>query len=278
MRHDPENEMRRGGLRSDAGAHAERRNTHPGKDPRVPEEQRVHRVHGARPWRVVRLGAAGTGGAGVRWAGQKEAWMDSRLREQSDWTELGAGDAIDPSVPAGGSGEGGGIPATTISGEVPEARYRVASRSGSGARLAEWAGDGAHHKARARAVRQDGIFPTGRNLGGASVQSATQCGVPEDGGAVGTDAARFGSDRRAAQAGPAGAAGLSAHRQRASRRLGGSQRGLSHQCRRRGDAVAGGGVRGANQRAISAAGTGGDANTSFPSAYWAFTPTTARNM
>ncbi len=33
MQHDPENEVRRGGLRPDASAYAERRNTHPGKIP-----------------------------------------------------------------------------------------------------------------------------------------------------------------------------------------------------------------------------------------------------
>ena len=95
----------------------------------------------------------------------------------------------------------------------------------------------------------------GRSL----AQSAPQPAVPEAGGQLGADAARCDRDWRAAQPRSARAAWFSAHRHGASRRLAWGQRGVSHQRRGFRNAMAGSGLREQNQRAIYAAGVGGDA-------------------
>ena len=92
-------------------------------------------------------------------------------------------------------------------------------------------------------------------------RTCTTCAAATDTGSwrrSGTDAAHRHPDRGAAPTQSAGPARLSAHRHRAPRRLEWSQRGVSHQCRGCGDAVAGGGLCGPDQRATSAASIGGD--------------------
>jgi len=75
----------------------------------------------------------------------------------------------------------------------------------------------------------------------------------------------------------AGTARLSPHRHSSSVRLERSQRGVPHQCRGCGDAVANGGLRGPDQRAALYGRCWKPCCTSFPSGFWASTPTTARS-
>src|ERR1035437_9257455 len=262
---DPENVKRRGVPRPNANTYAERRRAHRGTDSRVPQGQRGHRVPRPEAGRIVRLGAASLGGTGVCHAGQEAARSGAGLHRQDDRAEPTPGHTVDPQVPRRRSCGSGALPAAALPGEVQQSRRGAAGRSGPSARLAERAGDGAHHAARTPTVRQGRICAAGGNLRGASVQSARQRRVPQTGGEMGADASHSQQHRGAAQTRSAGTARFSTHRHRTPRRLERSQRGVSHQCGGRGDAVAGSGLRGPDQRATSPARVGGDlASVSLP--------------
>src|SRR5712691_273868 len=265
IQEDAEDVKRWGVPRPDAITYAERRSADPRTDPRVPAGQRSHRVPRPKPGRFVRLGRARVGGPGVRRARQEAERSGAGLHRQGDGIEPAPGDAIDPQIPRRRSGRNGAIPAAALPGEIHQPRRGAAGRSGSRARLAERAGDGVHYAARTPGVRQCRVCAPGEDLGGASVQPERQRRVPQAGGEMGADPSDSHQHRGAAQTGSARTARLSAHRHRAPRRLERSQRGVSHQCRGCGDAVAGSGLRGADQRAPSAAGAGGDlASVSLP--------------
>src|SRR5450759_2246669 len=137
-------------------------------------------------------------------------------------------------------------------------RCAPAGSGGSCPRAVERAGDVLHSAARVRAVWQGGICASGADLGVSSVQSAQRSAVPQAGRRIPAHAAHSGIHRGTPQAGPAGAAGLSAHRYGASGRLGRQQGGLSHQCGGYGHTVAGSGMREPDQRSVSASGAGRD--------------------
>jgi hypothetical protein len=86
-------------------------------------------------------------------------------------------------------------------------------------------------------VRTSSLCAAVIDLGGAPIPAAQQLGIPETQHPLPTHAPDADSDRRAAQTAAARGTGVSAHRHRAPRRSTGTQRALSHQCRRRSDAV-----------------------------------------
>src|ERR1019366_7670028 len=255
---DPENVKGQGVPRPDANTYAERRIADLGADPGVPQGQRDHRVPRPEPGRIVRLGGTSLGGPGVCHAGKEAARNGSSLHRQGDRLEPTPDHAVDPQVPRRRSGGSGELPAAALPGEIQEAGGGAAGGSGPCAWLAERAGNGAHYAARTPTVRQGRVCASGGNLRGASVQSAGQRGVPQTGGEMGADASQCHQHRGAAQTRAAGTARFPTHRHGAPRRLERGQRGVSHQCGGRGDAMAGSGLRGADQRAISAAGVGGN--------------------
>ena len=224
---DRENGGGGGGLRPDANTHAERRCTHPGTDPRVPQRQSIHRIHRPKPSRVVRICAAGVGRSGVRPAGQEAAGSGSGLPEQGHRAEPAADDATDSQIPPGGRGGSGSVPPAAFSGQIHQRRRGAMGGSGPRPRLAQRAGHRAPFQAGVRAVRTGRPCAPGGDLGRTPVPLAGQRAVPEAGGEVGAHAAQRGYHRGAAQAGSARASGVPAHRHGTPRRRGGRQGGCT---------------------------------------------------
>src|ERR1017187_9638520 len=124
--------------------------------------------------------------------------------------------------------------------------------------MVEWAGHAAYFGAGIYVLRQAGVCTPGQDFQRPSVQPASECRVPQAGGRVQAHAGDGGEHRGTEAPGAGGTGGVSASGHGASGRLGRRQGGLPYQCRGRGNAMAGGGVRKPDQRSLSAAGAGGD--------------------
>jgi len=248
-----------GMLRPDASTYAECRESEPGADPGVSSVQPGHRVCREAAKRGVRLGGRGSGGPRVCGTKQKRTGLDPWLYREDNRPERVANDAAGEGVSGQRKGGNEAVPAAQVRQAVQRRRPGVAGRSGSGTRMVEWSGHALHSETGVRTVQQAGICATVADLSRASVQPAPEPALPQAGGGVREDSTESGVDRRTEEAGSARTAGLSPGRYGTSRRLGGSQRRVSHQCRRHGDAMASSGLHEQDQRTVCAAGIRSDA-------------------
>src|SRR5580658_8424934 len=197
-----DHEMRVSGpgvLRPDADTHAEQREPDAPTDQRFFKGQRGDRLQRGQPGGSVRLGGAGAGGPRVPGAEQKGPGSDSRLRGEGHRAEHSAGDTAHPEVQEHGPCDLAVLPAAAVPAQIHRTGHRAVSPGGPRARAAERTGHTVHPEARAREVRQGGVWAIGGNLGVTSVQPAPEHELPETGGDVRAHASHPGLYRRAAQ-------------------------------------------------------------------------------
>src|SRR5437867_7569536 len=166
------------GMQADASAHAECRESKPRADAGVSELQR-DRIFRRSASGSLRMDRAGLDCAGVWAPGKEGARADPRLCRESDGEEHFANDPADPELPGYRKGGGESLPAAQVRQHLHRGGRGAAGGGGSGTPTVERAGHVLHSAARVEAVWSDSVRAAGGDLGGASVQSAAQRGVPQ---------------------------------------------------------------------------------------------------
>lgn len=201
MQDDHENGMIGGVLRPDANTHAERGRTHTRGDQGVLEGQRGDQLRRPEPKGGIRVDSGHPGGAGVHATKQEATGSDSSLGGKDDGAEQRASDPVGADVQRHRAGGGKSLPAPGVSTEIQRARHRSASRGRPGTRMLKRAGDETHFGTRACRVRQSRVCPPSPNLGGTSVQSASQRSLSTTSRAIPIHQADSSEHRRAEAAG-----------------------------------------------------------------------------
>ena len=157
-------------------------------------------------------------------------------------------------------------------------RYRSLGRGRRGARRPLGPGRASYSRTRIRGLRQGRLSTIGLHLGLPHLQPAAHPRLSRTPRAPHQNSRRGGEHRRAAQARSARSARLLAGRHRAPGRHRNQQGAVSHQRRRHGHAMAGGGLLRNHLRGPFEAGFRGYAASIPPSAFAVFIPTTARSF
>src|ERR1017187_4832357 len=193
----------------------------------------------------------GVGVPGVSATGQEAAGSGPGIRGENDRVEQRAGNPADPAVPENGGRGGESLSAAVVYADLHRRGPGDVGGGRPGARMVEWAGHAAYFGAGIYMLRQAGVCTPGQDFQRPSVQPASECRVPQAGGRVQAHAGDGGEHRGTEAPGAGGTGGVSASGHGASGRLGRRQGGLPYQCRGRGNAMAGGGVREPDQRGLS---------------------------
>ena len=215
--------------RLNADRDAERRGSYGATDRRVFEGERRNRICRRGPGRDLPVDGAIAGCTGVCEQGEEGAGRDPEVCKQGNGPEPAADHEVDSKLPGDGDYRAEAEPKTAISGQVHRPGCAIACRGGHCTRAAERSGDEVHSEAGAQGVRQSRVCAAIGNLGVAYLQPARQHEVSAGGGKLRANAPESGIDRRAAEAGAAGSARLSANRHRTAGRLGRRKRCLPHQ-------------------------------------------------
>ena len=202
----------------------------------------------------LRLDQRYVASAALRGIGSREPRAGAALPEKNDGAEPGASHTPHRTVPARRGSEAEAIPAAPFSAALHAGGYRAAGGLGRGARDAERAGDAQASGAGVLRFWRPAVPAVGGAFGGAVVPAAAESRLPPAPGGLPADTPDGGIDWGTAEAGAEWASRIPAGGHGASGGSGRDQGRVSHQRRRRGHAVGGGGGHGADQRGVSAAG------------------------
>ena len=142
-----------GELRSDAREHAECRGDESGTDPGVAGITRGDRVWRSGSGRGIRLGGAGSGGAGIRPPGADVTRPDPGAGGEDHRAEHIADDTADSDVSGLRAGTARNVYEKWLYGSLYGCRYRAAGGGGACARTDERASDATHSGTGAHGVR-----------------------------------------------------------------------------------------------------------------------------
>ena len=176
-------------------------------------------------------------------ASEEKQRRRAALFGQDQRAQLGADHAADPALPPKRGRPARGTPPASLSAPLHTGRYRPVGHGRCGPRRAFGSGTAAHPMARIPRLRQGRLPTIGLPLGLAHLQPA---GAPRPiDNTTSITPGRAPARWPLASGGgpnPCGPARLSAGRHGASRRHRHAPRAVPHQCRRYGDAMAGGGL------------------------------------
>jgi hypothetical protein len=232
-----------------------------GTDSSLPGWQRQRAVRRARTRGGVPVGGTDAGTTPLCEPETDGQGAGTALHPPHDRPEPGTGNPADHWLWQERTSEGGGIPAPAIRPSLYGSRRGVAGVRGQGARQPQRTGDAAHSGTRVRGIPPGSLPAAGRDFGSPSIPPAQHRPLPQTQHQLSADQAHCYPHRGTAQTATARDAGIPAHRHRASRRSRRPQGFVSHQRRRRSDAMAGGGGHCADLRTLAVAGVASDAGT-----------------
>ena len=231
-----------GTLRVNANHHGACSTSHAGRDARIRGLQRQPQLYRRRAQGDLRSCRMHLAGARVLAASEEKQRRRAALFGQDQRAQLGADHAADPALPPKRGRPARGTPPASLSAPLHTGRYRPVGHGRCGPRRAFGSGTAAHPMARIPRLRQGRLPTIGLPLGLAHLQPAAHRGLSTTPRPSHPDALPRGGHWRAAAAQPVRPARLSAGRHGASRRHRHAPRAVPHQCRRYGDAMAGGGL------------------------------------
>src|SRR5215469_10842345 len=235
------------------------RSEEPGADPGISGGSRGVAVLRAEPRRGIRLDGTDAGAFPVCGTRQTRQGSGAAIHRADDGSEPRAGDAFDCQLYQERASESSHVSAPEVSRPVYQSRRGTAGLCGPESWKPERSCDPAHSGARAPGIWPGSLRAAGTDLSGAHLPVSQLGGLPQTQRQLSADTAHAGPHRRAAQTAARRPSRLSAHRHGASGRPGWRQGRVSHQCRRRGDAVGNRGGRAADLRTLADPGTGADA-------------------
>ena len=249
------------GMLGVAHQHGRFRSGEPGADAGVPGGQRRGALWRPTARGSVRLDRADVGATPVRRPGPAGQGFGAALPGPDDGSQPRPGDAADHGLSPPRAGASGGLSTDQVRHALHGGGFGPVGLRRPSAWELERTGDPAHPGARIQPIQPGCLPASGGDLGGPPVPAAQFGGLSQTQHQLPTHTAHGDSHRRAAQAPAARLAGLSPHRHRASGRSGWTQRAVSHQRRRPGDAVGNCGCHPADLRTVADAGAGSPAGT-----------------
>src|ERR1035438_9264513 len=194
----------------DADSHGKRRSAEAGKNRGFSGRQCRDRFHRTDAHGTICVDSEGIGGAAVLLPAQEAARRGARVGEQGRRIKHAASDAADSSVSARRGTPSQPRGAAALSGQVHRGGCRAVGRGRPCASAAERAGDAPDSATRVAGVRPAAVRSSGGDFRRAPLQPAGQRGLPAARRRVLAHGSVEHRHRRAAQAGSAGRAGLSA--------------------------------------------------------------------